>query len=119
MSYSFISGLPLSLQPNSPRQSDPPFQLQFLYEPLKVSLTSHSRLARLNTLRLLASPHVSGSAELHATVDTVKRCLQAEEINVDVQGVRERVLRIGRLDHLLRDGDELSVEVVVRWLVGK
>ncbi|KAI0090560.1 armadillo-type protein [Irpex rosettiformis] len=101
-----------------PPQSDSPLQLQSLYEPLQVSLISYSRLTRLSALRLLASPLVTSSSESSST-DAVKRCLQAEEISVDVQGVRERVLRIGRLNQFLKDDDEASVEVVVRWLVAQ
>jgi U3 small nucleolar RNA-associated protein 20 len=103
----------------SPQKTDVRLQLQTLYDLLKESLTSHSRLTRLGVLRLLSCPFVSNSAESSAASNTINRCLQAEEISVDVQGVRERVLRISRLNHHLKDGDFFSTEIVIRWLIGK
>jgi U3 small nucleolar RNA-associated protein 20 len=50
--------------------------------------------------------------------DVVRRCAQGEEALPDVSGVRERVLRIGRVAQALKDGDELAAEVCVRWLIG-
>ena len=38
---------------------------------------------------------------------------------LDVQGVRERVLRIGRVGQVVRDGDERGADICARWLVGK
>lgn len=99
-----------------------------LYTSLQIPLASHSRLARLGALRLLASPYVSYLASHDASTsplatnvqDIIQRCMQAEEIPVDVQGVRERVLRIGRLNTVLKDGEEgeLAADVVARWLTG-
>ncbi|OSX61435.1 hypothetical protein POSPLADRAFT_1144486 [Postia placenta MAD-698-R-SB12] len=43
-----------------------------------------------------------------AIVDVLKRCLQAEEVSLDVQGVRERVLRISRLPVVIQDDDEVT-----------
>ena len=86
-----------------------------MYEPLKTALVSHSRTLRLNALRLLTSSVIQapeGSAEL------LKKALQAEEISIDVQGVRERVLRIGRLPVVVKDGDEVAAEICARWLIG-
>ena len=37
---------------------------------------------------------------------------------LDVQGVRERVLRIGRVGQVVRDGDERGADICARWLVG-
>jgi hypothetical protein len=48
----------------------------------------------------------------------VKRCLQGEEASLDVHGVRERVLRIGRVGHVVKDADEFSADLCARWLVG-
>ena len=53
-----------------------------------------------------------------ASAEVLKKCLQAEEVSVDVQGVRERVMRIGRMNHILKDGDEVGAEIAVRWLLG-
>jgi U3 small nucleolar RNA-associated protein 20 len=49
--------------------------------------------------------------------NALKRCLQGEEVSLDMQGVRERVLRIGRLYQVIRDDEPLSVDICVRWLV--
>ena len=51
----------------------------------------------------------------------LKRCLQGEEVSLDVQGVRERVLRIGRVGVVVKDDDGESgagSDICVRWLVG-
>lgn len=50
--------------------------------------------------------------------DALKRCLQGEEVSLDMQGVRERVLRIGRLYQAVRDDEPLSADICIRWLVG-
>jgi U3 small nucleolar RNA-associated protein 20 len=49
--------------------------------------------------------------------NALKRCLQGEEVSLEMQGVRERVLRIGRLYQVIRDDEPLSVDICVRWLV--
>lgn len=46
----------------------------------------------------------------------MKRCLQGEEVPLDVQGVRERVLRIGRVVQVV--GDAQGAEFCARWLIG-
>ena len=86
-----------------------------MYEQLKSALLSHSALLRLGTLRLLGSPIVRAS---EGTIELVKKALQAEEISVDVQGVRARVLRIGRLPLAVKDGDDVAADVCARWLIG-
>jgi U3 small nucleolar RNA-associated protein 20 len=45
--------------------------------------------------------------------------LQGEEVSLDVQGVRERVLRIGRVGQVLREGDEMGADLCARWLTGQ
>jgi U3 small nucleolar RNA-associated protein 20 len=35
-----------------------------------------------------------------------------------MQGVRERVLRIGRAGQAVKDGEEVGVDVCARWLIG-
>ncbi|GJE97349.1 DRIM domain-containing protein [Phanerochaete sordida] len=86
-----------------------------LYGSLRGALLSHSRVLRLAALRLLAA---RGGAPAPAA-EVLRRCLQAEEVSVDVQGVRERVMRIGRMNHVLQDGDALGAEIAVRWLIAQ
>ncbi|KAG5633299.1 hypothetical protein H0H81_009012, partial [Sphagnurus paluster] len=81
--------------------------LEDIYEKLQPSLLSHSRPLRLATLRLLGSPLLKSPAGAH---EVIKRCLQGEEVSLDVQGVRERVLRIGRVGQILRDGDNVGAD---------
>ena len=79
---------------------------------LQASLLSHSRRLRLASLRLLQS---QASEDDRGVVD---RSLAGEEVAVDVQGVRERVLRITRMNQILRDGDEPGADIAIRWLIG-
>lgn len=102
-----------------PLQDDAALPFTSLYATLKTPLVSQSRLARLNALHLLSSSALSYSGDDSSVDELVKRCLQAEEVSVDVSGVRERVLRIGKLNALLRDGDVASASIVVRWLTGE
>jgi U3 small nucleolar RNA-associated protein 20 len=83
---------------------------------LKESLLSHSRPVRLNALKLLLS---ANSADAPASHDMIKRCLQGEEVPLDAQGVRERVLRIGRIGVSLRDDDALGQDIALRWLTAQ
>ena len=92
-----------------------PTPLDEVYDALQPSVQSHSRPLRLNTLRLIGSSLVSSPP---ATSDVIRRCLQGEEVSLDVQGVRERVLRIGRVGQVLRDGDDVGADVATRWLIG-
>lgn len=89
--------------------------LSALYPALQDTLLSHSRPLRLSTLRLLASPAISSSV---GEREVLKRCLQGEEVPLDVQGVRERVLRIGRVGQVVRDEDDMGADICARWLVG-
>ncbi|KAI5991793.1 armadillo-type protein [Pisolithus marmoratus] len=59
------------------------------------SLHSHSRAIRLSGLQILTSRIVVGLSS--AEEDVLRRCLQGEEVSLDLGGVRERVLRIGRV----------------------
>ncbi|THH26353.1 hypothetical protein EUX98_g7834 [Antrodiella citrinella] len=93
-----------------------PIPLERLYPSLQDSLLSHSRVLRLSILRLLASRAMKPSA---GTTEVIARALQAEEISLDVQGVRERVLRISRLGQVLRDDDEIGADLAVRWLIAQ
>ena len=87
-----------------------------IYLTLQKSLLSHSRPLRLNTPRLLECNLIS---KLPGQQEVIKRCLQGEEVSLDVQGVRERVLRIGRVGQVLRDGDETAADLCTRWLIGQ
>lgn len=89
--------------------------LDSLYEDVKSSLLSHSRSLRLQTLRLLNSLLVDVP---ESTSYLLKKILQAEEISIDVQGVRERVLRITRLPVSVKDSDVLGADICARWLIG-
>jgi U3 small nucleolar RNA-associated protein 20 len=68
----------------------------------------------LACLRLLGCKLIDPN---HDHVEVVKRCLQGEEVPLDVQGVRERVLRIGRVGQVV--GDEKSAELCGRWLIAQ
>ena len=73
---------------------------------LNPSLLSHSCPLQLAMLRLLL-PHGNALSER----ELLKRCLQGE----DVHCVRERVLRIGRVGQVIRDGGGYLCEVACRW----
>ena len=47
--------------------------------------------------------------------EVIKRCLQGEEVSLDLQGVRERVLRIGRVGQVV--GDQSGADLCTRWLI--
>ncbi len=53
----------------------------------------------------------------HDQVEVLKRCLQGEEVPLDLQGVRDRVLRIGRVGQVV--GDEKSADLCARWLIAQ
>ena len=86
-----------------------------ILEPLQESIVSHSQTLRLSVLRLFTSKAVAAPA---STTEAFKRLLQGEQISLDVQGVRERVLRITRLGQALRDDDNIAADVSIRWLIG-
>jgi U3 small nucleolar RNA-associated protein 20 len=65
----------------------------------------------LGVLRLL-SGCATGNAE-----ELLKRCLQGEEISLDVQGVRGRILHIRKAGLAVRDGDEMAADICTRWLI--
>ncbi|EIN06636.1 hypothetical protein PUNSTDRAFT_90339 [Punctularia strigosozonata HHB-11173 SS5] len=82
---------------------------------LQDSLLSHSHALRVNALRLLTSEVV----ERARYKDVLDRCLQCDEVPADVSGVRERVLRMGRLSQVLKDDDKTGAEICARWLVAQ
>ncbi|KAG1818154.1 armadillo-type protein [Suillus subaureus] len=87
-----------------------------IYSRLQSRLLYPSRPLRSNVLGLLTSKMVKSSPAEH---EALKRCLQGDEVSLDMHGVRERVLRIGRLYQVVRDDDSLSVDICVRWLVSQ
>lgn len=97
-----------------------PVPFNIVYPSLSCSLLSHSRSLRLNTLRLLDSKKLVDknhqNPDANGVVEVLKSCLQGEGISLDLQGVRERVLRIGKVVPVV--GDERGAEVCARWLIG-
>ncbi|KAK0189706.1 hypothetical protein F5146DRAFT_1052188 [Armillaria mellea] len=86
-----------------------------LYLFLHKSILSHNSRLRLNVLRLIASPAIKVPGPV---LEVAKRCLQSEEVSLDVQGVRERVLRMGRVGQIVTDGNR-GADLCVRWLVAQ
>lgn len=87
-----------------------------VYSRLQSRLLSPSRTLRSNVLALLTSKMVKSSPAEH---EALKRCLQGDEVSLDMHGVRERVLRIGRLYQVVRDDGSLSADICIRWLVSQ
>ncbi|KAG2102831.1 armadillo-type protein [Suillus discolor] len=92
------------------------FPIAQLYSRLQSRLLSPSRPLRSNVLALLTSKMVKSSPAEH---EALKRCLQGDEVSLDMHGVRERVLRIGRLYQVVRDDGSLSADICIRWLVSQ
>ncbi|KIY70650.1 hypothetical protein CYLTODRAFT_391770 [Cylindrobasidium torrendii FP15055 ss-10] len=81
-----------------------------VYPHLRTAILSHDSLLRLQALKLL---------EASAGVpEAVKRCLSGEEVSLDVQGVRERTLKISRLTQGNTSND-IAVEICIRWLLAQ
>jgi len=91
-----------------------PIPLSLIYPPLHSAFLSHSRPIRLAALRLMDSKLVDPA---HSQIEVLKRCLQGEEVSLDLQGVRERVLRIGRVGQVV--GDEKGADLCARWLIAQ
>jgi U3 small nucleolar RNA-associated protein 20 len=86
------------------------------YRYLTSSVSSHSRSSRLNALYLLSSSLV----HMHPTRELVlSRLLQAEEVTIDVQSSRERVLRVTQLEQIIPAEDAVVTDLAVRWLVAQ
>jgi hypothetical protein len=85
-----------------------------LYPHLRSCIISHSRSLRLNALKILSSKLVKTSS---GEQDVLKRCLQGEEVPLDLHGVRERVLRIGRLGQVVKDDEPMATDLCIRWLI--
>ena len=94
--------------------------LNAVYPSLSCALLSHSRSLRLNTLRLLDSKKLVDknhqNFDANGVVEVIKHCLQGEGVLLDLQGVRERVLRIGKVVPAV--GDVRGAEICARWLIG-
>ncbi|KAG6885913.1 hypothetical protein C0993_007931 [Termitomyces sp. T159_Od127] len=100
------------------KMTQPPISIPFneFYPFLHVSLLSHHRPSRLAALRFLRCEFVCASS---AVREAAGRCLKGEEVPLDVQGVRERVLCIGRAGLGVKDGDQVSADIVARWLIAQ
>lgn len=87
-----------------------------MYRHLTSHVSSHSRSSRINALHLLNSPlvHMDPTQEL-----VLSRLLQAEEVTIDVQSSRERVLRVTQLEQVIPADDAVVSELAVRWLVAQ
>ncbi|KAK7033108.1 DRIM domain-containing protein, partial [Favolaschia claudopus] len=87
-----------------------------IYPSLAPVVLSHSRARRLGALRLLATTRPSDAREV------IKRCLAGEEVPLEVSGVRERVLRIGRIETVVKDKQsdaDMGPDLCARWLVAQ
>ncbi|TCD65551.1 U3 snoRNP protein [Steccherinum ochraceum] len=109
-----LEGL-VSLLGKSPSVSSP-ISLDDIYPSLQQSLLSHSRALRLSVLRLITS---SAMKSTPSTLETSKKVLSGEEVSLDVQGVRERVLKITRLAQVLVGDDVIGVDIALRWLIAQ
>ncbi|KAH9485782.1 U3 small nucleolar RNA-associated protein 20 [Psilocybe cubensis] len=110
-SHEVLAGLVVVAQASPFTKTIP---LHQVYPSLYNSLISHSRALRLSALRLLDCKLVDPQ---HDQVEVLKRCLQGEEVSLDLQGVRERVLRIGRVGQVV--GDEKGADLCARWLIAQ
>ncbi|KAF8901183.1 armadillo-type protein, partial [Gymnopilus junonius] len=110
-SHKVLAGL-VAVAQASPNTKQIP--IHEVYPLLYTPLISHSRPLRLSALRLLDSKLIDPT---HDQVEVLKRCLQGEEVALDIQGVRERVLRIGRVGQVV--GDEKGADLCARWLISQ
>ncbi|KAF9479084.1 hypothetical protein BDN70DRAFT_879151 [Pholiota conissans] len=110
-SQEFLAGL-VAVAQASPNTK--PIPIPQIYPSLYPSFLSHSRPLRLAALHLLDSKLVDPA---HDQIEVLKRCLQGEEVALDIQGVRERVLRIGRVGQVV--GDEKGADLCARWLIAQ
>lgn len=84
---------------------------------LEPQILSHRRTLRLASLRLLSSTlqdHASDGLK-----EVVDKCYEGEQVELDIQGVRERMLRITRVSQLVRNDDAVSGNLCIRWLIGR
>lgn len=102
----------LRLSPEQARK----MSFEDMYRHLASPVLSHSRRFRLKALYVLSSPlvHVDPTQEL-----VISRLLQAEEVPIDAQRSRERVLRVTQLERVIPTDDTAISELAVRWLVAQ
>jgi U3 small nucleolar RNA-associated protein 20 len=81
-------------------------------------LKSHYQSVRQSSLEILSTTLVAPDSG-GKLAEASKRCLAAESVPLTVQGVRERVLRIGRVGQVIQDGDESAALLCATWLVGQ
>ena len=109
------ANLTLSDMRGSPEQAQK-ISFEDIYRYLACPMLSHSRRSRLSALYLLSSRlvHMSPAQEL-----VLSKLLQAEEVPIDAQSSRERVLHVTQLERVIpTDGADVS-ELAVRWLVAQ
>lgn len=96
------------------RRSNEALRIEFetLYRSLSSSISSHKRNLRLAALRLLLSPIVQRTSQESSTLQS---CLEAEVIDLDVAGARERVVKTGKVT-VSTEG--LQVDLAGKWLTG-
>ncbi|KAF7316852.1 DRIM domain-containing protein [Mycena chlorophos] len=97
-------------------RGDNTLEIRPMYAALAPAVLSYSRPLRLAALRLLASTRPSDDR------DVVKRCLAGEEVPLEVSGVRERVLRIGRVEAAVKDKQkegDIGPDLCARWLIAQ
>ncbi|KZV69813.1 hypothetical protein PENSPDRAFT_753100 [Peniophora sp. CONT] len=97
----------------------PPLEFTTTYNTLAPYLLSHSRRQRSAILDILN--HASDKTDKQKRVLDAVRA--AEDVELDVAGARERVVRIGRIPTVLGGaiaiGAESEADLVVRWLVAQ
>jgi U3 small nucleolar RNA-associated protein 20 len=86
------------------------------YQLLSSQVLSHSHVLRLGIAEFLASSAIGSTPSERQLLE---KLLRAEQVPLDVQGVRERTLRISRLSQFIPDGDTLVSQLCVRWLVAQ
>ncbi|KAG6370302.1 down-regulated in metastasis-domain-containing protein [Boletus reticuloceps] len=75
---------------------------------LRACIVSRSRSLHLCALKILSSKLVKSTP---GERDVLNRCLQGEGVSLDAQGVRERVLRIGRIGQMIKGGEPLATDL--------
>lgn len=87
-----------------------------MYRHLASPILSHSRRFRLKALYALSSPLVRVDPTQGLVIS---RLLQAEEVPIDAQRSRERVLRVTQLERVIPSDDTAVSGLAVRWLVAQ
>lgn len=82
--------------------------------PLQSRILSHRHNLRLNALQFLALDVVDKPA---AVSEVLNRCLHGERISLDVSGVRDRIVWIGKVGEAAMIG-AVEADICARWLIG-